>query len=161
MEKEMTAHLKELNMPNAEFEIRITPQTRTATGDDHIEFYLSPNRGENQISVKQCASGGELSRLMLSLQVLLAGKEQVSSLVFDEIDANIGGKTADDVGKKLRAIGNKHQVLCVTHFPQVAHYADHHLQIIKEEVGGRTVTSIHILDEATREKEIHRMAGRS
>lgn len=159
MEKEMTQHLRELNMPNVEFHVKIGLETRTIEGDDSVEFFLTPNRGESPISVKECASGGEISRLMLSLQVLLAGKEMIPTMVFDEIDANIGGKTADDVGKKLHNIGTRTQVLCITHFPQVAHYADHHIQISKQERQERTFTTIQVLNQKTRKKEIERMAG--
>ena len=89
--------------------------------------------GEKKIPIKDCASGGELSRVMLALQALLVGKEAIPTLVFDEIDANVGGETASVVGEKLREIGTKHQVLCITHFPQVAKCAAHHIQIYKEE----------------------------
>lgn len=148
-----------LNMPKVDFQIDVIPQKRTKTGDDRIEFFLLPNVGEHRIPIKDCASGGELSRVQLSLQTLLSGKERIPSLVFDEIDANIGGETAKVVGEKLKAIGQEQQVLCITHFPQVAKYADHHLQIAKKVVGDRTLTFIHALDENMRELELARMSG--
>lgn len=159
LEKAMTKELRSLNMPKATFHCEMIKQERGRYGCDRIEFYFSPNVGEKQISVRDCASGGELSRIMLALQTLLAGKERIPSLIFDEIDANIGGETAVVVGEKLKQIGRKHQVLCITHFPQVAKQADHHLQISKQEKSGRTVTLVHALDETSREKELTRMLG--
>ena len=156
---EITRHLRSLNMPKAEFQMEILQQKRNHSGDDKVEFYFAPNVGERLISVKECASGGELSRIMLSIQTLLAGKEQLPILVFDEIDSNIGGATAAEVGKKLREISLQHQILCITHFPQVARQADHHYQISKEEQEGRTVTQIVTLDEHTRSCELLRMQG--
>lgn len=159
LNKAMTKELRALNMPKASFECRMTSQARGVHGDDHIEFFFSPNVGERQISIKECASGGELSRIMLALQGLLAGKERIPTLIFDEIDANIGGETAIVVGEKLKKIGLQHQVLCITHFPQVAKQADHHLQISKQEKGGRTLTFIKSLEANSRENELARMAG--
>jgi len=146
-------------MPKADFFIEISLQNRSCTGDDRIEFLFSPNVGEKRISIKNGASGGELSRLMLALHVLLAGKKVIPTLVFDEIDANIGGETAVIVGEKLREIGDKHQVICITHFPQVAKFATHHFQIFKKEKEGRTITSVLFLDEISRKKELSRMSG--
>lgn len=159
LETSVVQHLKVLNMPKVEFIVEISPQTRSRSGDDKIEFFLIPNVGEHRVSLRECASGGELSRMMLALQTLLAGKEQIPTLVFDEVDANIGGETAAVVGEKLREIGNEHQVLCITHFPQVARLAKHHLQIFKQEIEGRTITQVRSLDEKTRKKELSRMLG--
>jgi len=159
LEKEIVTHLKDLNMPSVEFHIVLTPQQRTEHGDEKVEFFLRPNKGEKEVSVVDCASGGELSRLMLSFQVMMAGKEQIPTIVFDEIDANIGGSTAVSVGSKLKEIGRQHQVLCITHFPQVATQADYHLQISKEEIDGRTMTFVQRLDEESRGLEIQRMQG--
>jgi DNA repair protein RecN (Recombination protein N) len=152
-------HLQALNMPKVEFIVDISQQKRSRNGDDKIEFFLVPNVGENQVSLRDCASGGELSRVMLAMQAMLAGKEQIPCLIFDEIDANIGGETATAVGEKLSKIGSQHQVLCITHFPQVAKFAEHHLKIFKQEVDGRTVTNIDILNKTARHQEIARMQG--
>lgn len=157
--KAIIAHLQALNMPKVEFSIDITTQKRSRFGDDKIEFFLIPNVGEHRVSLRDCASGGELSRVMLAMQTLLAGKEHIPSLIFDEIDANIGGETATAVGEKLCEIGTKHQVLCITHFAQVAKYAGHHLKIFKQEIEGRTVTCIDLLTQAARDQEIARMQG--
>lgn len=159
LEKALLEQLRPLNMAKADFFVEITPQKRARTGDDLVEFLFSPNVGEKKIPIKDCASGGELSRLMLALQALMAGKEAISTLVFDEIDANIGGETASVIGEKLREIGQKHQVLCITHFPQVAQYACHHIQIFKQEKQGRTITSVAILDDSSKKKELVRMTG--
>jgi len=152
-------HLRHLNMPKVEFSIDIAPQKRTRHGDNKIEFFLTPNVGEHKISLRECASGGELSRIMLSLQAVLAGKEQIPTLIFDEIDANIGGETAVAVGETLRNIASEHQVLCITHFPQVAKLATHHLRIAKKEISGRTVTLVDALDHPARQQELARMLG--
>jgi DNA repair protein RecN (Recombination protein N) len=161
LEKELVSQLRSLNMPKVEFIAEVTSQKRNRHGDDRIEFYLVPNVGESQIPIRECASGGELSRLMLALQALLAGKEQIPTLIFDEIDANIGGETASIVGQKLKEIGERHQVLCITHFHQVARLANHHLQISKIEKGGRTVTQVKMLEEESKEAELERMLGGS
>ncbi len=158
-EKALTAHLRSLNMSKAEFNVQITPQKRTREGDDRLEFFLCPNVGEHRIALKDGASGGEISRVLLALQTLLAGKEQTSTLIFDEVDANIGGETATIVGDKLREISQQHQVICITHFPQVASQADHHLQISKQEKDGRTITIVQGLDAVSRQLELARMAG--
>jgi DNA repair protein RecN (Recombination protein N) len=158
-EQALTKHLQSLNMHKAEFNIQVTPQKRTRDGDDRVEFFLRPNVGERQIPLKEGASGGEISRVLLALQALLAGKEKTATLIFDEVDANIGGETATIVGDKLREISQQHQVICITHFPQVASQADHHLQISKEEREGRTITQVQKLDASSRQLELARMAG--
>lgn len=155
----MKKELASLNMPQVDFQIDVTSQKRGRHGDDRVEFFLLPNVGERRISIKDCASGGELSRVMLSLQTVLSGIDHILTLVFDEIDANIGGETAKVVGEKLKAIGKKQQVLCITHFPQVAKYADHHIQISKKVIGERTITLINVLDVSMREHELARMSG--
>lgn len=150
--------LKSLNMPKVEVEIKLFSQTRNSSGDEAIEFFITPNAGEEQVAVKNCASGGELARLMLVLQELLSSKNEI--LVFDEIDANIGGQTANAVGEKLREIGEQCQVICITHFPQVAKQAHRHIQIEKREEKERTMTVICELEGEKREKELLRMQGK-
>lgn len=159
LQNEVTNQLIQLNMPKVVFEIEIISQATNKCGSDHIEFKITPNVGERSIPVKECASGGELSRLLLALQVLMAGKEKLSTLIFDEIDANIGGATASIVGEKLKEISKNHQLLCITHFPQVAQHAAHHYQISKEEIDGRTLTKVISLEAKARRKELERMAG--
>ncbi|WP_075883072.1 DNA repair protein RecN [Candidatus Protochlamydia sp. W-9] len=155
----LSTQLHALNMPKAEFKVTIEPQKRTLIGDDKIEFFLQPNVGEHQIALKDGASGGEISRVLLALQTILAGKEKILTLIFDEVDANIGGETASIVGDKLKEIGKQHQVICITHFPQVASLADHHLQISKVEKDGRTLTQVQKLDKISCQQELARMAG--
>lgn len=152
-------HLRSLNMPKVEFFVEIAQQKRSRYGNDKIEFYLTPNVGEHRVPLRECASGGELSRIMLALQALLAGKEKMPTLVFDEIDANIGGETAVAVGEKLKEIASQHQILCITHFPQVAKLAEHHLKIAKKEINGRTVTLVDQLDHSAHLEELMRMVG--
>jgi DNA repair protein RecN (Recombination protein N) len=159
LEEALELQLRTLNMGKAEFKVEIAQQKRTQSGDDKIEFYFIPNVGEGKIPIRECASGGELSRVMLALQTLLAGKEKIPIIVFDEIDANIGGETASIVGDKLLEIGTSHQVLCISHFPQVAQKARHHIQITKVEKQGRTVTIVQHLSGEMREKELARMYG--
>lgn len=158
-EKALEQELSDLNMPKVKFHVALTPQQRTNDGDERIEYFISPNIGEHRIPVKDCASGGEVSRLLLALQKILADKNQVPTLIFDEVDANIGGETALIVGKKLTQIGTTHQVLCITHFPQVAKQAQHHLQIEKTEIEGRTLSMVHVLNEESRQTELQRMSG--
>jgi DNA repair protein RecN (Recombination protein N) len=155
----LTHQLHALNMSKAELRVEVSAQKRTKEGDDRIEFFLCPNVGERYISLKEHASGGEISRVLLALQTLLAGKEQIATLIFDEVDANIGGETATIVGDKLRKISQQHQVICITHFPQVAQQANHHLQISKQEKEGRTLTLVDELTSESRPHELARMAG--
>lgn len=155
----LIAQLSTLNMPKATIDVELAPQKRNVTGDDRIEFFITPNVGENRVSLRECASGGELSRMMLALQAVLAGKESIPTIIFDEIDANIGGETAKMVGEKLLEVGQQHQVLCITHFPQVAKQAQHHIRISKEEVEGRTVTRVDALDKKSHRQELVRMSG--
>ncbi|MBA3720998.1 MAG: DNA repair protein RecN [Parachlamydiaceae bacterium] len=159
LEKALTSQLRSLNMSKAQFIVQVNPQKRTSEGDDRIEFLLQPNTGEHQIALKEEASGGEVSRVLLAIQTLLAGKDAIPTLIFDEVDANIGGETAAVVGNKLREIGQKHQVICVTHFPQVASRAHQHLQISKKEKEGRTFTQVERLDPNSQKKELDRMVG--
>lgn len=159
LERQMTAELRELNMPKVEFKIDITKQSRSSYGDDRVAFLMAPNVGERVIPIKECASGGEISRLLLAIEKLLSSKNATTTIVFDEIDANIGGETAVVVGKKLEEIGRAHQVMCITHFPQVAMEANHHYKIEKVERDGRTLSLVTRLDEEGKKSEISRMLG--
>lgn len=158
--KAVTKHLSELNMPTALFEVELQPQPRTSDGDEEVRFYLTPNRGEPKVLVQDAASGGELARLSLAIKCVMMDKNPVGTILFDEIDANIGGETASLVGKKLGLVGKSCQVLAVTHFAQVAVTADQHLYIQKQEHSGRTTTHIKALEsEAERHSELNRMLG--
>ncbi len=128
-----------------------------ATGCDVVEFMLSANRGEALRPLATVASGGELSRIMLALDVVFRRDAEPRTLVFDEVDAGIGGAVAESVGRRLRELSRRHQVICVTHLPQIASYADHHVVVAKKSAGGRTEVALRNLDEAGQVKELARM----
>ncbi len=128
-------------------------------GIDHVEFLIAPNRGEEMRPLAKIASGGELSRMMLAIQSLCGNREADRTLVFDEVDAGIGGRVAEAVGRRLRDISANNQVLCVTHLPQIAAFARHHFSVSKLAVGSRTETRVKALNEAERVQEISRMLG--
>ena len=157
--------LAELGMASSRFEVAVdVPAGATYThvtprGWDHVEFLFSPNPGEPVKPLAKIVSGGEMSRIMLALKVILARVDGVPTLVFDEVDAGISGRTAQAVGEKLARIASDRQVLCVTHLPQVAALADQHFQIAKEVAAGRTVTHVIELDEDGRVDELSRMIG--
>jgi DNA repair protein RecN (Recombination protein N) len=132
---------------------------RTNHGEDRLSFYLQANAGERSVPVKENASGGELARLLFCLKIALADKNNAPIIIFDEIDANVGGKTADRMGHRLLELGKHKQVLCITHFPQVAKHGDHHFSIIKIGEDGRTITKIERLDEEKKRLELLRMLG--
>ena len=126
---------------------------------DQVEFYFSPNPGEPAKPLAKIASGGELSRLMLALKSLVMTPGVVSTLLFDEVDAGIGGRVAEIVGKKLKQVASRHQVISVTHLPQVAALADAHFVVEKEVEKGRTFTRVRQLSEHDRIDELARMLG--
>jgi DNA repair protein RecN (Recombination protein N) len=154
---ETEAH--QLAMKNAVIEAALTPLPEPrSSGCEKVELLFSPNPGELPRPLAKIASGGELSRLMLALkQVLPEG--DVPTLVFDEVDTGIGGATSDTVGRKLKKVAIRQQVLCITHLPQVAVFADHHLRVEKRIDNGRTATIVAELDETSRTEEIARMLG--
>ncbi len=158
----LAAELAALAMPDCRVDIRVVarsdaPDRWTAAGVDDVEFLLSPNPGEELRPLARIASGGELSRIMLALHTLAADGGPGRTLVFDEVDAGIGGVAADAVGARLQALARRNQVICVTHLPQVAARAGAHFRIAKRVVDGRTTTVIERLDRAGREHEIARM----
>src|SRR5262249_11616405 len=126
---------------------------------DETEFYISPNPGEELRPLARIASGGELSRIMLALKTLASTDAPGKTLIFDEVDAGIGGAVADVVGARLRALGDRGQVLCITHLPQIAVYGSSHFRIEKRVKGGRTSTTVAAVDGVERESEIARMMG--
>jgi len=131
----------------------------TSHGFDSIEFQFAPNPGEPPRSLRAIASSGELARVMLALKTVLAAEDEVPVLVFDEVDANVGGETANAVGDKMRQIATKRQVLCITHLPQVAASADAHFVVSKEVKEGRTISELTLLDRKSRVSELARMLG--
>jgi DNA repair protein RecN (Recombination protein N) len=129
------------------------------TGIDHAMFMIAPNVGEALKPLSKIASGGELSRVVLALMAIIAETESVGLVVFDEVDAGIGGGVAEMVGKKIAHLAQHHQIICITHLPQIAKFGDHHYLISKQVLEGRTTTTMHPLDNQERVKEIARMLG--
>jgi len=161
--RSLAAELAELAMPDAAVDVRVSsrrdqPDGWSRHGIDQVEFYLSPNPGEELRPLAKIASGGELSRVMLALRTLAVPADGAGrTLVFDEVDAGIGGAAADAVGARLQTLADRYQVLCVTHLPQIAARADAHYLISKAVRSGRTMTSVTRLDETARIEEIGRM----
>jgi DNA repair protein RecN (Recombination protein N) len=169
------ALLEELGFPSGVFEVAVGRRPAgedepaveidgdaiafDSTGIDQVVFRLAPNPGEPPRSLARIASGGELSRVALAIKQVLAEADDTPTLVFDEVDTGIGGRSADPVGRSLWALGRRHQVLCVTHLPQIAAYADAHFQIAKRERDGRTVTEVSLLDREGRIVELAQMLG--
>jgi len=149
--------LRELAFGNAEFRIDISQEALTSHGLDRVEFMFSANPGEPPKPLVKIASGGELSRVMLALKGILADVDNIPILIFDEVDAGIGGKTAESVGMKLKTISNKHQVLCTTHLPQIAYLGDFHIKIEKRQKDGRVCVEVTELSGKERQNEIARM----
>ncbi len=152
--------LADLAMPGAAFDVAFTPLPQPgADGLERCEFLVSTNPGEPLMPLARVASGGELSRLMLALKRLAPDADGVPTVIFDEVDAGIGGAAATAVGRKLQAVSHGAQVLCVTHLPQVAAFAAHHHRVIKQEVGGRTLAAMEYLHDDARVEEMARMLG--
>lgn len=151
------AELRDLDMPAIQMDIAMTQKRLCENGADEAEFLLSVNPGEALKPLSKIASGGEMSRIMLGIKNVLSGREDIGTLIFDEIDTGISGRAAQKVGAKLQAVANSRQVICVTHLAQVAAYGEHHLLIEKQVSEGRTFTQIQALDEAGRANEIARI----
>lgn len=162
LETQVVKELQSLAMPNVRFEVRwsnVTPGR--SRGIDRAELLISANPGEELRPLEKVASGGELSRVMLALRTVLVVDESAKTLVFDEVDAGIGGKAAETVGKKLQDLSKRYQVLCVTHLAQIAAFADHQYRIEKRVVSGRTVTRVEALLGDERIDELARMMSGS
>jgi len=172
--KAVVDKLSQLGMPNARFEIAITPREADdepylladgkkvqvhARGIDQVEFAISTNPGEELKPLARVASGGEISRIMLALKSLLADNDRIPVLIFDEIDIGISGRIAQSVGRNLRQLAASHQVLCITHLPQIASMAHHHYLVEKSVTDGRTRTSIRLLTEDERTEQVARLFG--
>ena len=151
--------LEYLNMPKVQLSVRLTQGKLTPRGMDQAEFLISANPGEPPKPIAQIASGGELSRLMLALKAVLAERDQIPTLIFDEIDTGVSGKAAQKIGKKLRTLSAHHQIICVTHLAQLATQAQHHLLIEKHSTDTSTNTEVTVLDHAQRVREIARIMG--
>ena len=158
----MTEQLKDLGMEKTVFRVEFAPREEKLpvprpTGDDTLEFLISPNPGEPLKPLSRIASGGELSRLMLAIKSLEAEKGGVGTMVFDEIDTGISGRMAQVVAEKMAGIAGSRQVICVTHLPQLAAMADHAFLVEKTVTGERTNTSVRLLGEEERVDEVARM----
>jgi DNA repair protein RecN (Recombination protein N) len=163
-EQQLMAELAELGMANTTFQVECKPagteqQPFTAKGLDKIEFLITPNPGEPPKPLAKIASGGEISRVMLALKTLLGNADHIPTMVFDEIDAGIGGKIAEIVGQKLQQIAAAHQVICITHLPQIACKGVTHLHVEKRTAADHTAVSVRRLAAQERLEEIARMLG--
>ncbi len=159
LRQEVLKELKCLNLPHAQFEVEIAPKPLSSNGIDEIRFLFAANPGQTPLPMERATSGGELSRLLFAMKVALAEKESVGCLIFDEIDSNVGGHAAAVLGEKLKELAKKRQVICVTHFVQVARAAMHHFAVVKREEQGRAATFITKLGPHQREQEFARMVG--
>lgn len=151
--------LKLLDMPNVRFEVEQTSCELSPDGADKLQFLVSTNPGEPPKPIAKIASGGELSRIMLALKTVLSNQDIVGTMIFDEVDAGIGGSAAGKVGKKLKEVSRSRQVICVTHSAQIAAMAETQFRIEKKVLENRTFTDVHLLSHEERQKEIARMIG--
>lgn len=160
LEQKVIEGLKDLNFLDVDFAIRFDRRKNyTPHGFDDVEYEISTNPGETRKPLGQIVSGGELSRIMLALKAILADRDEVETLIFDEIDTGISGRTAQKVSEKMAVIGNHHQVLCITHLPQIAAMSDTHFEIEKHVKGSETTTQIHPLNEEDSVRELARLLG--
>lgn len=159
MSQKILTELSQLDMPRVQFSCRFRATELTENGADAVAFYMSANVGEDLKPMSKVASGGELARIMLSMKNVLAEKDQVGTLIFDEVDTGVSGRAAQRIAEKLRALAKHKQVLCVTHLPQMAALADTHMLISKSERGGRTFTTVTPLDREGRKQELARIIG--
>ena len=157
--KAVSKQLEDLGFKQSKFDVAISAAEMSSSGLDAIEFQFAPNPGEPAKPLRAIASSGEMARVMLALKTVLAAEDEIPVLVFDEVDANVGGETANAVGEKMRQIAAKRQVFCITHLPQVASAADAHYVVTKLVKNGRTISEITLLDKKTRVTELARMLG--
>jgi len=161
LEKLIEKELQDLNMYGSRFVIKISQDENviSANGIDKIEFMISPNPGEPEKALSKIASGGEMSRVMLAIKNAFSEVEKAPCVVFDEVDAGVGGQTANMVGQKIKAISKNAQILCITHLPQIASLTDNHIFVDKKVQDNKTYTEIKILNFEERVEEIARMLG--
>ena len=159
LSERILTELAQLDMPRVQFRCQFQEQELGSTGTDAVAFYMSANAGEALKPLSKVASGGELARIMLAMKNVLAEKDQVETLIFDEVDTGVSGRAAQKVAEKLRSVAAHKQVLCVTHLPQLAALADTHLLIAKSERDGRTYTTVTPLDLEGRKRELARIIG--
>ena len=171
--RKIKKELSFLGMEKCDFEVRISWREEEnglleingkryyvdEKGMDQVEFYVSPNPGEELKPLAKIASGGEISRIMLALKSVLAKSDQIPTMIFDEVDVGIGGEIAEAVGKRMKTLSSTHQIICITHLQQIASQADYHFKVYKEVSKNRTITKIKLLSREERIKEIARMIG--
>jgi DNA repair protein RecN (Recombination protein N) len=155
----ISGKLRRLGFGHADFEIRLSAAAAGPSGAEQVEFLFAPNTGEAMLPLRHCASSGEMARVMLAVKTVLTEADQVPVLIFDEVDANIGGRTAVTVAEELVAIARRHQVLSITHLPQIAAAGERHFLVAKHVHDDRTTTTMSALGPADREQEIARMLG--
>lgn len=160
LEEEIVRALNDLNFLQVKFQISIEEREEyTARGKDEVEFMISTNPGMELRPLGKAASGGELSRIMLAIKAVIAGHDQIDTMIFDEIDVGISGRTAQMVAEKMAMIGRNHQVICISHLSQIAAMADTHFLIEKENEGDSTHTEIRLLTEEESVEELARILG--
>lgn len=160
IEQKMTQNLIDLNMNNASFRIKIDKESHlNYNGFDSIDFLIQTNKGQDYYSLSKIASGGEISRIMLGFKQVFAEVDPVGTLIFDEIDAGISGRTAQIVGEKLVDLSSGFQIISISHLPQIASLADHHLLIKKDDIGNKTISNLFIVEGNERSEEIARLIG--
>ena len=157
--KQVGEELSFLDMPSVRFYVQNTPGALSENGIDNLEFILSANAGEEPKPLAKIASGGELSRIMLAIKSVLAEKDEIGTLIFDEIDTGVSGRAAQKIAIKLKKLSASHQVICVTHLAQIAAFGDAHLLIEKSERDGQTFTDVTSLDFIGRKHELARILG--
>ena len=159
-QKDVSLVLTFLDMPSVVFEVQFQDLSELSpTGIDNVAFYLSTNAGEELKPLYKIASGGELSRIMLAIKSVLAGKDEINTLIFDEIDTGVSGRAAQKIAIQLKKLSRTHQVICVTHLAQIAAFASTHLRIQKHEKDGKTYTELNKLDYQGRKEELARILG--
>jgi len=155
----ITKELVDIGFEHGFFDVQLTPCAPGPSGMDEIDFGFAPNAGEDMRPLRMIASSGEISRVMLATKAVVARHDRIPVLVFDEIDANVGGEIGGAVGRKLAQVAECHQLICITHLPQVASCGTTHLAVSKKVEDGRTYTEVQLLDEESRPEEIARMLG--
>jgi len=159
LSESITRELVDIGFEHGFFDVQINPCIPCPSGMDEVEFGFAPNAGEDMRPLRMIASSGEISRVMLATKAVLAKQDQIPVLVFDEIDSNVGGEIGGAVGRKLAQVAECHQLICITHLPQVAACGTTHLAVSKKVEGGRTYTEVQLLDPESRPEEIARMLG--
>lgn len=159
LELKLKSEMRDLNIKNSDFMIKIEEQNLTKNGIDNVEFFIKTNLGMNFLSLAKTASGGEMSRIMLAFKSIISNYDEIETLIFDEIDTGVSGFTANIVGKKIKELSKKRQIIAISHLPQIVALGDSHFKIYKEEVGDKTVSNILKLKNDERIDEIARLIG--